>query len=731
LIAEKRERRKKEGTLLKLKNILVATLLISMMACGLAMRPTVYSQGGPNGPRTDNLKIHIYLNPDAENYALEAGDLDINDWPLTKEWIDKWTGNAALQMDSYSEIGMMEFDLNNQRWPTGVTMPRVLDPATGTYKHYTGTSAWDDEATEFRKAIAYLTNKDMYISDILKGFGYRMDSVVPTPALAGYIPPDLPIYLYDPETAVDVLDAAGFTQGTTPNPYYDSEEPWSAHYIRTDPKEGGDLACLEFYIRIDDPNRMQAGIHLTDNLRKAGIPVCDHITEKSVCYEKAMVEYDYHIYTGGWSLSADLDSLYWLWSGEMYFGGTETSYYGGIGWSLNYPGYCSPAYDAAAGEILTAVTATEVKEACFDAQIVMAEDCPLVPLWCSAAVKAYDSGFEGVVNEEGFGIDNYWTFLNMYQAGDNTIDWGFKSNLEGPSVITSEWLWDWNVLGLIYDSLIGLNPYNFAEEYGWLAESWSTGSWAPGKMYAQFTIVPGAKFHDGSALTADDVKFSYEFTKACGPGVAWNYASVSDIDHVDILGPLEIRVCFTYESYWMLHWAGGLPIINEDLWMAANTKYGWGYGTPDWDPMKVRDYHLWNQDANENGIIDLCEDGSGAWKYDSTEKPAAIGASTWVLLTANRAYYKTQTEISDYLRMAFHAIGDIDYDGDIDILDLSLIARSLGTDDSYPWGTDWNEYNPDTDIYTCISWPEWVVGDGKVNVADLTTAAMNYGRISG
>jgi len=62
--------------------------------------------------------------------------------------------------------------------------------------------------------------------------------------------------------------------------------------------------------------------------------------------------------------------------------------------------------------------------------------------------------------------------------------------------------------------------------------------------------------------------------------------------------------------------------------------------------------------------------------------------------------------------------GDVDGDGDVDIADLSWIARAFGTDSSWPEGTDWDQWNPDADINN----------DNKVDVVDLYIAATNYGR---
>jgi hypothetical protein len=370
-----------------------------------------------------------------------------------------------------------------------------------------------------------------------------------------------------------------------------------------------------------------------------------------------MVLYDYHIYTGGWLLSADVDFLYWLWASAMYFGGNATSHYNGIGWSLNYEGFCTPEFDTQANTILTATTAAQVKTAALIAQEVMQKYCHSNPLWCSAAFKAYRTGWEGVLNMEGFGVNNGWSFMNMYKAGDDTIDYGFKSNLEGPQVITSEWYWDHEVTDYCYDGLIGLNPYNFAEDVGFLAESWETGVTATG-MYCKFNLVDGATFHDGSPVTAYDVAFSSIFPRDCGTGVCWYISSVFYHDYVEIqsipsgvpshpdirvdasLAADEIKVYLNVQTYFGLHWAGGVPILNSKMWLAANSNYGWLWPSTTFDTTNrylVRDYHPWEHDiydastggVGSDGIYDFSQDGAGAWSYNSTETPEAISASTW------------------------------------------------------------------------------------------------------
>ncbi len=730
---------------------------------------------GEVGPEAQWLLENIYLNPDDENLALHYCEIDINDWPLSKDWIDTWIDDPVITLSGYAAIDDFQVDINNQRWPTGVTVPRELDPWSGTWKHYYGTNLiWDVRAAEFRKAIAHLADKDAMIRDILKGYGYKKETVVPVPALAGYTDYDRLqaqglIYEYDPCEAAKKFDTGGFVEGTTNNPYFDPDFPCSAEKIRIDPRTLANLEPLEFYIRLDDPRMRDAGIMLRDNLRKMGIPVNDHITEKSVCLYEVKVLYDYHLYLGektecqlskradtGKGFIADPDWISWLFHSRMYYGGSETSYYDGIGRSPNYVGFCHPTFDSKADAILSSVTAAEVREAVIQAQEEMARYCPVIPLWCSAAVKAYKTAWQGTVHMEGVGKDNYWSFLNMYNPNDDTIDWGFKSNLESLNVICVEQLWDWKTLGLIYDGLVGPNPYDWAEDVGFLADGWETGPWETG-MYCNFTLKPGVLFHDGTPVTPYDVAFSQIFPRDCGPGVCWYISNVNFTHHVEVqsipegvpshpdivanphLGPDDVVVYLDMPTYWALHWGGGVPVLNSRIWLAANQHYEWGWPGASFDRFAVCDYHPWEHDIYDattqgmgaDGTYDLCQDGAGAWIYDSTDVPEDISAAAWVLLQASREYYMSQEEVRSLLTGWFHKAGNVNYAGSkhedeypegvdecIDIMDGSYIMRAWGTDPSWPHGISWSEWNEDCDFNE----------DLEIDVSDLYLFACNFGR---
>jgi peptide/nickel transport system substrate-binding protein len=651
------------------------------------------------------MEIHIYTDPDTQNGALEAGTIDLNDWPLTKYWVDRWAlMPTVITLDDYTELGMMEIDINNQAWPTG----------DSNNKFYTPASAQSNKSVEFRKAVAYLLDRNYITSSIMKGLGVRMDLPMP-PFQRDYLPAEGNVTYYDfsVANANATLDAAGFTV--------------LGNGLRQDPLTPGvALEPIVFYIRQDDPNRRQAGEMLTSQLRAVGIQVNAIITERTVCYKNVMVLYNYNLYTGGWSLSSIPDQYHDLYSSFTFYGPL-------IGWSQNYPGFCNSEFDDWALKVKYPATENDAKVAARTAGFLFIKYCAIVPMYCSRAVKAYTTGIEGMVNNVGFGIDNYWSFLNAWNFTDNKIDWGFKSDIEQLNQVSSEWLWDANVLGLMYESLLGSNPYNLAPTEYFIASAKTVGTWnaagvngtdgKPGDAvatYITFTIRTDVYWHNGAdapttLLTPDDVKFSFDFQKACGPGIAWNYPSLSKYYNATISGN-DVTVRYLKQSYWAMQWAGGLPILRESIWINL-----WNIGDPTWQA-KVKTYDPANQDIDGDLVNDLYRDGTGAWVYGSYVQ------GEYVTLEAFTDYYQTQDEVSGKIAYMFHTgAGNVNYQGAgndtvVDAKDLGYMARSMSiTYNGTNTGTDWGLYNPDCDLN----------GDLTVDLADGALTFANYGKTTG
>ena len=470
------------------------------------------------------LLIKIYPNQEAEFMALNAGGIDIVDSPLPKEWIDRFKVNPDIVLANYSELGMFEFDINNQRWPTN--------------------------NTDFRRALAHLVDKDRMISECWEGYGERIDTPVPA-VLKEYINPTARIYEYNTTKASAMLDALGFVDT-------DGDK------IRNDPKTGLNMDPLIFYGRIDDIHRRRAAEMLTEEMTNIGIPVVLNITGRRQCVQEVMVNREYHLYTGGWTGLRDPDYLPWLYGSIGYLDpGTLCN---------NYPGFINATYDYWADKILHSLSHDEIKEAVFKCQEILADQAGIIPILSRVSVKAYRTDWEGVVNEVGRGVDSWWTFLNAHPINitkGGTIRWGFRSDIMSLNPVNATTAWDWNVLGEIYDTLLKYNPYNVTEDIPWMAESYEVGTWFnpdTGTICTKLTfqLPTDIYFHDAVQCTAEDVKFTIDYLKQF-PN-AYLYWSVADVHHVDTPSPFTVVVYENITSCWTLHWIGGLPILPRHVW---------------------------------------------------------------------------------------------------------------------------------------------------------------------
>jgi len=490
------------------------------------------------------------------------------------------------------------------------------------------------------------------------------------------------------------------------------------------------LAPVKFYIRLDDPIRRQAGEMLAAQLVAEHIPVDAIITERTVCYKNVMVLYDYNLYTGGWSLTTTPDTYHDLYASFTYYGPS-------IGWSQNYPGFCnngtlmgaghpdSDGFDYWALKVKYPATEQDAIDAAQNAGYLFLKYCAIVPMYSTKAVKAYTKGWEGMVNDAGFGIDNNpYTILNAYNPSDSQLDYGFKSDIEQLNQVSSEWLWDQLCLGLMYESMLFRNPYNLQTTEFFLADSCDVGSWtfngAPA-TWVHYHLRTNVLWHNATdpdapggphtrrGLTNLDINFSFYYQYACGPGIAWNYPAIAQFYNTSLSGSYDITIFYKKQSYWARQWTGGLPIINPDTW---------SFVPPG---MQAKTYDPAGQDKNGNGVRDLYEDGTGPYMYGS------YNPGNWVTLTADSQYYQTQADVTARISQMFHiGAGDVNSDGVVNILDLSYMARALGSNPSNP-GTGWGQYNVDCDLVPPIG----TYPPSPIDYRDLAVVTTNYGRTKG
>ncbi|MEM2567977.1 MAG: ABC transporter substrate-binding protein, partial [Candidatus Bathyarchaeia archaeon] len=569
------------------------------------------------GPRAKDLLIHLFDNDPAEFAALEAGVIDIIDWPIPKTTYEKWTKppyNETIKVVNYGpEFGLFILDMNSNgnEYLGNPPDPEYPNPV---YPNPMA-NVW------LRRAIDHLIDREAIVAlpEIGAGFGYPMYTVMP-PAMAKYLldvygDPTIPwAWEYSPSKAAAILDDP--TKANMPIGPSGYRE-WNGQVIK-----------LKFYIRSDHPGRKRIGEILVEELKNLGFYM---VTGENVffatsgeCFLKVMVQKDFHLYTGGWGLGVDPDHLI-LWSWD---------YYWHPGFCYNYGGHNDPEFNEAAEGVMYANTQEEAVAIAHEAQY---RHCLMVlgaPLYCVAGNKAYSrtnvgghasdttegKTWYGVVNVMGYGIDNGWTFMNMHPEGFETsdvtiIDWGFKvPELKQLNPIYASWLFDWNVLGQIYESLLVRNASDLGEFLPWIAESFEVGTYTH-PIYGncsriRFTLRPDVRWSDGTPLTVADVFFTFvelkQILEARGFPHPWWWSNVQNILSFSILDPYNFEVLLDVKSYWAVGWIGGNIILPKHIFKPIAVS---GNPQQDYFPKEV--------------LV-----GSGPWKFEEYSP-----AGKYVLLT--------------------------------------------------------------------------------------------------
>ncbi|MES1147371.1 MAG: ABC transporter substrate-binding protein, partial [bacterium] len=130
----------------------------------------------------------------------------------------------------------------------------------------------------------------------------------------------------------------------------------------------------------------------------------------------------------------------------------------------------------------------------------------------------------------GCGKGNFSERSADTQPGSKTLRYAI---INEPTSLDPATVQDGDTLDLlqnVYEGLVGWSPNN--EPVGLLAEKWDVSP--DGKVYT-FHLRKDVKFHNGKAMTADDVKWSIE--RACTPSVT---STTADEYMNDIVGVHEM-----------------------------------------------------------------------------------------------------------------------------------------------------------------------------------------------
>jgi len=112
----------------------------------------------------------------------------------------------------------------------------------------------------------------------------------------------------------------------------------------------------------------------------------------------------------------------------------------------------------------------------------------------------------------------------------------------------------------LYDSLVYPRPDGSVAPL--LAESWEI---SPDGLSYTFKLREGVRFHDGSEVTAEDVRFSFERLMTLGQGYSFLWRDIVDPENVEVLGKYVVRFRLNHPFGPFLKTLPLFWIVNKDL----------------------------------------------------------------------------------------------------------------------------------------------------------------------
>jgi hypothetical protein len=526
--------------------------------------------------------------------ALRAGTIDILDWPLniTQKLIAESDSN--LQLVNYSSNSLWELDLNNNK----------------TIATYGGTATSATAIPEVRKAIACLIDKDVdVIAGILHYYGIRIDAPVAASQTSGWVDPsnvgvNYP-YKMSVANAIDYLASAGFWGDGTWLHYPNNTAVWGTSAGKTtDPNTPGGQP-LVVVIRNTDPLRLALGILIEARLDGNGFPPASVLYghprwaywglqggafgttgttcagPKSYTSSKVMGYRDYNIYTGGWTVGRYPIYCFSLFHTSFWYSFGE-NYVTGDTWATGNPDYATQMDPLLEG-IMYATSVANSQASCRSFTKYFIDNCVCIMLWSTASFNAWRKNVVGVVNEQGYGIINDFTFMNAYKTGAGAgtpLIVGEPETWTLMNPLYSQYIFEQHYLSRIVGQTMTVNPYDISVDQPWMAQDWSVGTWFDDRTNMTKTAVTYWFRKDcGCAapvtgtfagfFNSEDYAANMWYTYVCSD--CWWSDNTMNINHISIDDNYKATVYFDDYSIWFVY-EPTYPIMMPKNVLTSNTE---------------------------------------------------------------------------------------------------------------------------------------------------------------
>ncbi|MFW9787260.1 MAG: ABC transporter substrate-binding protein [Candidatus Thorarchaeota archaeon] len=494
------------------------------------------------GPYVDKVVFKVIANQDQRILALQAGEIEMDNSFFDPVHLEALDLDPDIDIFSALRNGYGHITINTRDYPLNISA--------------------------FRRAFAYAFDKTAVTSEIMDGFSQEQDSLVPYPN-SWCIEDDMPYHYYTAQVATGnaILDAAGFTidPGTGYRLAPDGS-PFDVviEYASSSPEIAGGTA--------------QIGV---DALRALDVNARTQAAEFNEYISRLDSHGDYDMVFYAFNFGSD--NVDWL-AYEYWSEYADVPY-------QNPTNFVNATYDSWRDQLLYGTDYAEVYEAAAAMQMILQENVPRLVVYENTYMQGYRNDvFTGHVPDLGSYISGPWTYRKIHKIDGTpggTVPVAISQEPDSFNIFVTNSAYSIAILENLWPSLYtiapDLTPYpNLAETL--TVETHADNAAVP-DGHTRFTvdIIQNATWTDGTALTAEDVAFSY--TYFFESGVFGNPAATDLTDLVAAYAPTPYRAVieFSTESWWHFSNFATDWIIPKHIF---NDVDGIGYeGWNTWNPM--------------------------------------------------------------------------------------------------------------------------------------------------
>lgn len=303
-----------------------------------------------------------------------------------------------------------------------------------------------------------------------------------------------------------------------------------------------------------DPVRPETARLISQAANKIGFDIKANPINYNQGIQKVIMQHDYDLFlvrlTGA---SVRVDPNVFIHSVHH-----KTNYKRG---GFNWTGYNNPKVNALADAQQTEMNVNKRRDIVFEAQEVINADQPENVVVYPLMTNAYRSDrISNLVPQMGEGIGSFWTDIAMVpKGGDGYVRTGITVALKNLNPVSVKDANEFKELRMIYDRLVRVGPDGKPQL--WAAKSLNMVN----NTTIDIVIRDGMKWHDGKPVTAEDVKFSFDYQKKWK--APFFRASLSKIKSIDVTGKNSLRFNLTTPFAPLLsNLLGALFLIPKHIW---------------------------------------------------------------------------------------------------------------------------------------------------------------------